>query len=62
LAKLVAACLAFSFLQTVSAQLPLTAVVADQVRVTDRARHSTIVAALAAGAQPFVFPVQQLIW
>jgi len=62
LGKLVVVCSAFLFLQTVTAQLPLMAVAADQVRVTEQVRHIRTAAALAAGAQQFVFQVQRLIW
>jgi hypothetical protein len=55
LGKLVAACSAFLFLQTVTAQLPLTAVAAGRVRVTERARLLTVVVVLAVDDQPFVF-------
>jgi hypothetical protein len=59
LGKLAAACSAFLFLQTVTAQLPLMAVAADQVRVMERARLLTVVVVLGAGAQPFVFQDQE---
>jgi hypothetical protein len=61
LAKQVAACSAFLFLQTVTAQLPLMAVAEDQVRVTEPARLLTVVVVLAVDDQPFVFPDLLLI-
>ena len=52
----------FSYPQTVTARLLLSAAADVRVRVTEQARHLTVVVVLAAGAQPFVFPVLQLIW
>jgi hypothetical protein len=62
LGKLAAACSVFSCLQTVTAQLLLTAVAAGRVRVTERARLLTVVVVLAVVVQPFVFQDQEQTW
>jgi hypothetical protein len=55
LGKLAAACSAFLFLRTVTAQLLLTAAADVQVRVTEPARLLTVVVVLVVDDQPFVF-------
>jgi hypothetical protein len=62
LVKQVVAYSVFSCLQTVTAQLLLTEVADVRVRVTEQAKHLTVVVVLAVVVQPFVFLDHLLIW
>jgi hypothetical protein len=62
LVKLAVACSAFSYLQTVTAQLPLMVAGDVRGRVMDLDTHSPIALVLGVDALLFVYLDLQLIW